>query len=84
MPTKRGKRSKAQHGGWFYEQSDPIFGKSNKWIAKPAGYIDDGLKKHKILSTLAPPLAGMAASLGSLNPLVGTVAGAATAAGLKK
>ncbi len=83
MPIKKGKRSKAQQGGWFYEQSDPIFGKSNKWIAKQAGYIDYGLRKHKILSTLAPPLAGMAPSLGSFHPLVGTVAGAA-AAGRKK
>ena len=84
MPTKKGKRSRSQHGGWFYEQSDPIFGKANKWIARQAGYIDDGLKKTKILSTLATPLAGMAASAASLNPLVGAVAGAAASAGIKK
>ena len=40
MPTKKTKRSKAQSGGWWYEQSDPIFGKSNKWLATQAGYID--------------------------------------------
>ena len=84
MPTKKGKRSKAQHRGYFWQQSDPIFGKANKWIARQAGYIDDGLKKTKILSTLATPLAGMAASAASLNPLVGAVAGAAASAGIKK
>ena len=50
MPPKKTKRSKAQSGGWFYEQSDPIFGKSNKWLATQAGYIDDDLKSSKRLS----------------------------------
>ena len=50
MPNKKTKRSKAQSGGYFWEQSDPIFGKSNKWLATQAGYIDDDLKSSKRLS----------------------------------
>ncbi len=50
MPPKKTKRSKAQSGGWFYEQSDPILGKFNKWIATQAGYIDDDRKQSKRLS----------------------------------
>ena len=91
MPKKT-KRSKGQSGGWFWEQSDPIFGKSNKWLAVQAGKIDDNviqptnkfLKKTKLLSTIAAPVAGALASLGSFNPIVGTVAGAAAAAGLRE
>ena len=92
MPTKKTKRYKNQSGGWFWEQSDPIFGKSNKWLAVQAGKIDDNviqptnkfLKKTKLLSTIAAPVAGALASLGSFNPIVGTVAGAAAAAGLRE
>ncbi len=50
MPHKKTKRSKAQSGGWFWEQSDPVFGKSKKWLATQAGYIDDDLKQSKRLS----------------------------------
>ena len=84
MPTKKTKRCKKQSGGWFWEQSDPIFGKSNKWVARQAGYIDDGLKRTKLLSKIAAPLAGLAASVGSVNPAVGTIAGLAAAAGLNE
>jgi hypothetical protein len=47
MPPRKTKRSKSQYGGWFWEQSDPVFGKSNKWLATQAGYIDDDLKQSK-------------------------------------
>ena len=50
MLHKKTKRGKKQSGGGFYEQSDPIFGKSNKWLATQAGYIDDDLKSSKRLS----------------------------------
>ncbi len=50
MPPKKTKRCKKQRGGWFYEQSDPGFGKSNKWLSTQAGYIDDDLKSSKRLS----------------------------------
>ncbi len=50
MPTKKTKRCKKQSGGWFWEQSDPVLGKSNKWLATQAGYIDDDLKSSKPLS----------------------------------
>ena len=50
MPTKKTKRCKKQSGGWFWEQSDPVFGKSNKWLATQAGYIDDDLTSSKRLS----------------------------------
>ena len=50
MPHKKTKGCKKQCGGWFWEQSDPVFGKSNKWLATQAGYIDDDLKSSKRLS----------------------------------
>ena len=56
MPPKKTKRCKKQSGGWFYEQSDPIFGNSNKWIAKQAGYLHDDLKKSKRLSNAVKEL----------------------------
>ncbi len=50
MPTKKTKRCKKQSGGWFWEQSDPVFGKSNKSLATQAGYIDYDLISSKRLS----------------------------------
>ena len=53
MPTKKTRVKKTtnkQRSGWFWEQRDPIFGKSNKWVATQAGYIDDDLKSSKRLS----------------------------------
>ncbi len=50
MPTKKTKRCQKQSGGWFWEPSDPMFGKSNKWLATKAGYIVDDLKSSKRLS----------------------------------
>ena len=94
MPTKKTRVKKTtnkQRSGWFWEQRDPIFGKSNKWLAVQAGKIDDNvikptdkfLKETKLLSTIAAPVVGFATGLASLNPIVGTVAGATAAAGLR-
>jgi hypothetical protein len=76
--TRRGKQSKQQVGGWFWEDDDPIFGKSNQWIGrnviKPISKVvnaaNEGLKRTKILSTLARPIGNI---LG--GPTAGAVAG---------
>ena len=78
------KTSNKKRAGWFWEDHDPIFGKSNRWIKTAANDINDGLKRTKILSSIAAPIAGFAATLGSFNPVVGTVAGIAASAGLKE
>lgn len=90
--TRKTKRSKTQSGGWFWEDDDPYFGKSNRWIKGAASSINANviqptnnfLKKTKLLSTIAAPVVGFASGLASFNPIVGTVAGAAAAAGVRE
>ena len=87
MPTKKTRVKKTTNGqraGWFWERDDPVFGKSNRWIGdKIIQPTDKFLKDTKLLSTIAAPVVGFATGLASLNPIVGTVAGATAAAGLR-
>ena len=67
MTVKKNKFCKTtnkQRSGWFWEDHQPIFGKSNRWIKTAANDINDGLKRTTILSSIAAPIAGFAASLG--------------------
>ena len=81
MPPKKSKRCKKvkQAGGWFWERSDPIFGKSNRYIGdKIIKPVDNLFKDTKVLSRIITPVGAFLGGPG------GAIAGAVAGVGLNK
>ena len=81
MPPKKSKKCKKpkQVGGWFWERSDPIFGKSNRWIGdKIIKPVDHFLKDTQLISRIITPVGAL------LGGPVGAVSGAVLGVGLNK
>ena len=81
MPPNKAKRGKKknQEGGWFFERSDPIFGKFNRYVGdKIIKPVDNDLKETKLLSKIAGPVGGF------FGGPAGAVVGNLASAGLNK
>lgn len=78
--SKKQKRRLMQRGGAWYDDVGNFFVKTVPDLF--INTVDPFLKKTKILSKIAGPLAGLAAGALSLNPAVGGIAGTVATAGL--